>query len=146
MHGHRHRKERWLHTRISEDLEEALKLEARRRRTPVSLLVRDVLESALDLVEDLVEDGLAMARRSRRFADTTQRATATRGEPLNDVYGWQEMILNRDVTCVRCGAELVAGSSAYRGLREQPGAPVFICTGCVRRVQQPKKGPREERA
>jgi hypothetical protein len=143
---HDHRKERWLHTRISEDLEEALKREARRQRTPVSLLVRNVLESALDLVEDIVEDGLAIARRSRQFADTIQRTTRDRSAHLDDVYGWQELILNRDAQCARCAAVLAAGATAYRGLREEPRAPVFLCAACLRRLRQPNSSSKEERA
>jgi len=59
-------KERWLHTRISEALEDALKREAHRRRQPVSLFVRNVLEGALDLVEDIVETSIAASRGRRR--------------------------------------------------------------------------------
>jgi hypothetical protein len=70
----RNRQERWLHTRISENLEDALKREARRRRLPVSLLVRNVLEGALDLVEDIVENGLEVARRSQRLARHVSRS------------------------------------------------------------------------
>ena len=61
----RHRHERWLHARIPEELEDALKREALRRRWPVSTLVRDVLEGALDMVEHIVEDSVEIARRSR---------------------------------------------------------------------------------
>src|SRR5437870_5679671 len=117
----RHRKERWLHTRISEPLEDALKQEARRRRLPVSLLVRHVLEGALDLVEDIVETSLHVGRRSRD----------------GDIYGWQELILNRAADCARCGAALQAGDGAYRGLRDRTGPPVFLCTACVGRLRQP---------
>ena len=81
MHGHR--QGRWLHTRISEDLEEALKREARRRRLPVSLLVRNVLEGALDLVEEIVEESLHVARRTQGLA----RRMAGDGDGLSDVYG-----------------------------------------------------------
>ena len=69
-----HRQERWLHTRITEHLEGALKREARRKRQPVSLLVRNVLEGALDLVEEIVEDGLAVAQRSHRLASNLGRS------------------------------------------------------------------------
>lgn len=116
MHGRHHRKERWLHTRISETLEDALKREARRRRLPVSLLVRNVLEGALDLVEDLVGGGL-------RGAD-----------PLDDVYGWQELIVHRATRCARCTAALDTGVRAFRGLREREGPPVFLCAPCVGRL------------
>ena len=123
---HRHRHERWLHARIPEGLEEALKAEARRRRWPVSTLVRDVLEGALDMVEHIVEDSAEIARRSRGA-----RA------PLDDVYGWQELILNRSATCTRCGMSLDAGETAYRGLSDEPGPPLFLCRTCAGRLREP---------
>ncbi|HVN84873.1 MAG TPA: hypothetical protein VMW17_08530 [Candidatus Binatia bacterium] len=128
MRSHRHYKERWLHTRISGDLEEALKREARRRRSPVSLVVRNVLEGALDLVEGIVEESLGAAP-ARRFS---------RGTPdLNEIYGWQELILNRAANCVQCNTVLAVGSAAYRGLRDEPGGPpVFLCSRCVQRLHQ----------
>jgi hypothetical protein len=125
---HHHHK-RWLHTRISEVLEDALKREARRRRLPVSSFVRNVLEGALDLVEDIVE--------------TTTGVRGTRhGDGAADVYGWQELILNRPGTCARCDAAFGAGTKAFRGLRDQVGPPVFLCVACVRRLRQSSQ-PRE---
>jgi hypothetical protein len=143
---HRHRQERWLHTRISEHLEDALKREARRRRQPVSLFVRNVLEGALDLVEDIVESGLHVARRSQDFARNVSRETADDGNPLADIYGWQELILNRSATCARCETALAAGATAHRGLAERAGPPVFLCVACIRRLRQPAAGREEERA
>ena len=136
---HRYRQERWLHTRISENLEDALKREARRRRLPVSLLVRNVLEGALDLVEDLVETSLGVARRSQDIA----RAASQAG--LDEIYGWQELILNRAAACARCEVELDAGARAYRGLSDRAGSPLFLCPACVRRLGPPA-ADREEKA
>ena len=127
MH-HRHRQARWLHTRISENLEDALKREARRRRLPVSLLVRNVLEGALELVEDIVEGSLHVARNAGRRRDDPD---------LDDVYGWQELILNRPAACARCATGLGAGDAAYRGLRDRTGPPVFQCIGCIGRLRRP---------
>ena len=121
-------KERWLHTRISEALEDALKREAHRRRQPVSLFVRNVLEGALDLVEDIVETSIA-ASRGRRRANG-------RASDLEDVYGWQELVLNRAAPCTRCAASLAAGDGAWRGLRERQAPPVFLCAPCVGRLRQ----------
>lgn len=133
---HHHYKERWLHTRISEDLEEALKREAHRRRSPVSLVVRNVLEGALDLVEGIVEESLGAAQRSRRSPRATGRAQQTAPD-LSEIYGWQELILNRAATCARCEAALAVGANAYRGLSDRSGsAPVFLCNRCVRRLHQ----------
>lgn len=127
---HPSRHERWLHARIPEQLEEALKREARRRRWPVSTLVRDVLEGALDLVEHIVEDSAAIARRAR---------VAERGpvrSALDGVYGWQELILNRGATCSRCDTALRTGDPAFRGLSDEPGAPAFLCRICIRRLRE----------
>jgi len=140
MRHHRHRQERWLHTRISEDLEEALKREARRQRSPVSLVVRNVLEGALELVEDIVEDSLEVGRRARRLARNVRDGRPARVEPdrLDDVYGWQELVVNRAARCTRCTVALAAGARAYRGLRDVPGGPpIFLCSACVRRLRQP---------
>lgn len=134
MHGP---KERWLHTRISETLEGALKREARRRRQPVSLLVRNVLEGALDLVEDIVETSLGGGGRSR---------ARRRGGALDEVYGWQELILNRDAACAGCATALAAGVQAWRGLSDRPGPPAFLCHTCVGQLRRPDatNGNREE--
>src|SRR5215831_20841556 len=99
---HRHRHERWLHARIPEELEDALKREALRRRWPVSTLVRDVLEGALDMVEHIVEDSVEIARRSRGEPRARPRPSAS----LDAVYGWQEIILNRGTACASCGSAL----------------------------------------
>jgi hypothetical protein len=141
---HRRRQERWLHTRISGELEDALKREARRRRLPVSLFVRHVLEGALDLVEDLVENSMEVARRSRDLARSVGGRHPRDGEPPDGVYGWQELILNRAAACARCEAALVTGAQAYRGLREHAGPPVFLCVGCVGRLHPPAAEPTAE--
>lgn len=124
---------RWLHARISGDLEDAIKREARRRRLPVSMLVRDVLEGAFDLVEELVDEGLEVARRSQRLA---RRVAGQRSEPADaDIYGWQDLILNRGTVCGGCRAVLPAGVGAYRGLSERPGSPIFQCADCIGRLR-----------
>jgi uncharacterized protein with von Willebrand factor type A (vWA) domain len=130
-------KERWLHTRISEALEEALKREARRRRQPVSLLVRNVLEGTLDLVEDIVETSLGAGGGARARA-------RRRGAALDDVYGWQELILNRPADCARCSTSLAAGLHAWRGLSDHPGPPVFLCHACVGRLRRPAANQEEK--
>ena len=145
MHRLRHRQGRWLHTRISENLEDVLKREARRRRLPVSLLVRNVLEGAFDLVEELVENGMEVARRSERLAERVRRAAdGHAAEDLDDVYGWQELILNRAGSCARCDAALEPGTKAYRGLRDRGGPAIFLCAGCTRRLAERASDQKEE--
>ena len=76
-----------LHTRVSDELDEALQDAARRLRVPVSNLVRNVLEDVFDvveavtenvgeLVEDVVEEaqdfGRRFENRGRRRADAAR--------------------------------------------------------------------------
>ena len=73
----------------------------RRRRQPVSLLVRTVLEGALDLVEDIVETSLGGVRAGRR----SEMAP-------DDVYGWQELVLMT--------TQIFAGARALCRIRRYP--------------------------
>ena len=143
---HPHRHERWLHARIPEALEEALKREALRRRWPVSTLVRDVLEGALDMVEHIVEDSVEIARRSRGAPPRERPSKPPRPRAdLDAVYGWQELILNRGADCARCDADLSVGEAAYRGLTDEPGPPAILCRTCIRRLREPANG-KEQRS
>jgi hypothetical protein len=138
----RHRHERWLHARIPEELEDALKREALRRRWPVSTLVRDVLEGALDMVEHIVEDSVEIGRRARGEAppERPARTPPRRPADLDAVYGWQELILNRGAECARCDTILAVGDPAYRGLSDEPAPPAFLCRACIRRLREPANG------
>jgi hypothetical protein len=80
------RKEKVLHTRVSEPLDDAIRRAAEELRVPVSNLVRNVLEDVFDVVEkvtgnvgDLIEDlgeggyGRARRHRARRLARRFRR-------------------------------------------------------------------------
>ena len=85
-----------MHTRISDDLDEALQDAARRLRVPVSNLVRNVLEDVFDVVEavtdnvggfveDVVEEAQNLGRRwEGRFRERTDQARARRVEVERD--------------------------------------------------------------
>jgi hypothetical protein len=90
------RKERVLHTRISDDLDEALQDAARRLRVPVSNMVRNVLEDVFDVVEavtenvggfveDVVEEAQHLGRRwEGRWRERTAEARARHVEVERD--------------------------------------------------------------
>jgi hypothetical protein len=129
------RNSRVLHTRIPESLEDVIKSRARRLRIPVSNLVRNVLEQTFRLVEDVVDDGLQIADTARRGAERVREATQRVRGQETAIYGWQELVVNRDERCRDCAAELDRGARAFRGLSEQAGAPVvFLCPECVSRI------------
>ncbi len=54
-HRRRHRQGRVMHTRISEDLDDALRRAASDLRIPVSNVVRNILEDSFDVVETVTE-------------------------------------------------------------------------------------------
>lgn len=78
------RKQRVMHTRISEDLDAALRRAAKDLRVPVSNLVRNLLEDAFDVVEtvtesigSLVDDVVEEAEQLRdRFRDDWRSHTS----------------------------------------------------------------------
>ena len=115
-------KDRVLHTRIPESLEDAIKDKAQRLRIPVSNLVRNVLEQTFQLVEDVVDDSLEIAQAARRGVERVRDATSRGRGDDRDVYGWQELVLNR-------------GGKAHRGLSDRPNTlPVFLCSACLSKI------------
>src|SRR5689334_22805195 len=95
------RKGRIIQARVPEELTEKLQEEARQRRVSVSQLIRDVLVDTFNLVDDVVagtrELGERVARDAKRIAES---ARGRRGEGvLDEVEAWQELRVNRAVTC-----------------------------------------------
>jgi hypothetical protein len=108
-------KERILHTRIPVALEDQIKRLADRLRVPVSNLVRNMLEDAIDMTKRV---------RDRMDGHVT--------EVSNEVYGWQELTLNIEAPCSRCQRNLPRGERAHVGLTLHPReGRVFICSACL---------------
>ncbi len=151
----RERKERVLHTRVSDALAEDIRRMAEDLRVPASNLVRNVLEEAFSMVEavsenvgDLIEDVVGEADRARermrqrhrhrrprsfRGKDPLQREAATapeRGE-FPDVIGWQSLILNRPQRCADCDEPMERGQQAYFGLTATGAASTALCGDCM---------------
>jgi hypothetical protein len=87
----RERKERVLHTRISEQLAQDIRAIAEDLRVPVSNLVRNVLEEAFDAVErvsgdvsnlmdDVIEEAELASQRYRRYRDRVRERARERAE------------------------------------------------------------------
>lgn len=126
------RKERVLHTRVPAVLEVELKRLAEHLRVPVSNVVRAILEDAVDaadVVSRRVEGDIRgwaeklAAERSRLRSGVQIDGERLAKEPLapavlDDVLGYQPLILATGATCAVCGRELVRGSEAYLGIRE----------------------------
>jgi hypothetical protein len=134
------RKERVLHTRVPPSLDEQLKQRARSLGMSVSTIVRHVLLNTFGLVEDIVTDSTNVALALGGQDPLAPLAAARRAAPLNEpeptsggdaVLGWQEAVLNVNAVCSRCNTVLRKGSRAAIGVRERPGARVFLCCECL---------------
>jgi hypothetical protein len=130
-----HRKERVLHTRISEDLHDALHRAAEDLRVPVSNIVRNVLEDVtrvVDGVSEHVGDIFGTWLRDARERRAEAEAEQTRPRPdFSDVAGWQPIRVNRPGPCADCGIQLERGEDAYLGISSTGGAPKLLCCDCL---------------
>lgn len=100
--GHRGRKERVLHTRISEDLSDDIRRLADDLRVPVSNLVRNVLEEVFSVVEsvsdsmgdafeDVLDEAEQARERIRRHAQPPRRRRHPHHTHSRDVDVEQEL-------------------------------------------------------
>ena len=128
------KKERVLHTRVPAVLEQELKRFARNLRVPVSNVVRVILEDALKVADRAtgeVEDRLRKAASVVSTEREQIRETLKELDPLEDVLGFQPLILAQPTTCAGCRASLRRGDKGWLGLTEEPGRRVIVCGQCV---------------
>ena len=146
------KKERVLHTRVPEVLDQELKRLAGNLRVPVSNVVRAILEDALDAVDTVSQrtesellgfvERLARQRDARRReseppsspeteAETEADGCSAEGSELLDgVFGYQPMVLAAKTECTVCGRVFRAGQEAHRALFDDPGRRVFLGPDC----------------
>ena len=127
------RKERVIHTRVPESLETELRQRAQDLGISVSNLVRNVLGHAFGLVGDVVADSQAIARAARapRAAAPPPPAPRPGPPPIEDVLGWQPIVLGKNAVCARCNAILPRGHDAATGIAETSETRLVICLTCL---------------
>jgi predicted DNA-binding protein len=118
------KKERVIHTRVPESLEAHLRERAQELGMSVSNLVRNVIGHAFGLVGDVAADSHAIARAARGEAKKAAPSAAT----IDDVIGWQTVVLNKNAVCAKCNAILPKGKDAAIGA----GTTIVICTACLK--------------
>jgi len=128
----REKNERVLHTRVPERLEAELKERAESLGVSVSNLVRNVLNNAFGLVEDIVVDSARIAYSAR----TGLRTPAAPAAPAEaEVVGWQEMVMNKNAVCDRCNAILPRGGDAAIAIVDGNGPRPIVCPGCLEEIR-----------
>ncbi len=140
-------KERVLHTRVPERLEAELKDRAAEMGVSVSNLVRNVLQHALGLVNDIVADSEQIVRSARGGVEGVVRAVRGQGgEPIvlgvePALIGWQTAVLERNAVCTRCNDILPRGTDAAIAVLDGvSAAPRPI--SCLRCLEELRHGPR----
>ena len=131
------KKERVIHTRVPESLEAELRERAQGLGISVSNLVRNVLGHAFGLVGDVVADSHAIARAARggdkkAAAPEPPPAAVSPASPISidDVLGWQPILLGKNAVCAKCNAILPRGKDAAIGV----GTTFVVCLTCVVRT------------
>jgi len=152
------RKEKVLHTRISESLDEEIREHASHLGVSVSNLVRNVLQNAFGLVGDIVADSSNIAHSARRASPPSPGVTVgpppappppappapPAPPPAPSILGWQEALLNLNGVCDRCNAILPRGTRAAIALFEGAGPRTFRCQPCLAADLPPDQTPEQE--
>ncbi|HVK84352.1 MAG TPA: hypothetical protein VM513_09605 [Kofleriaceae bacterium] len=123
------RKERVIHTRVPERLEAELRERAQELGVSVSNLVRNVLGHAFGLVGDVVADSHAIARAAR--GERTPAPRVTEVTSIDDVLGWQPIVLAKNALCAKCNAILPKGKDAAVGVNSQ----LVVCPACLKELR-----------
>ncbi|HYD48328.1 MAG TPA: hypothetical protein VEB21_08275 [Terriglobales bacterium] len=129
------RNERVIHARIPESLDDEVRRHAGSLGVSVSNLVRNILENAFGLVEDIVADSAEIARSARGEAGST---SANRRTQAPVVLGWTVAFLNLNAICEACNAVLPKGNQAAVGVLRGTGPTPFRCLPCVERLGAPE--------
>jgi hypothetical protein len=149
------KKERVIHTRVSETLERELKDRASHLGVSVSKLVRNVLQNTFGLVDGIIADSVHVARAASRLRnpheppmsyDVSQDVSRSTPSPASSptapppsppptpkIIGYQELILNLNALCAKCNAILPRGARAAVAVLDPPAASprAILCTTCI---------------
>jgi hypothetical protein len=132
------KKERVIHTRVPESLDDEIRRRATGLGLSVSNLVRNILQHTVGLVEDIVQDSAAIARSARdtkeAFHGRATESSAAAGEGPAQVVGWHLAILNVNAVCDTCNAILPKGSRAGIGILAAGGPIPFRCQTCLKEL------------
>lgn len=126
------KKERVIHTRVPEALDDEIKRKATDLGLSVSNLVRNVLQNTFGLVEDIVQDSAAIARSAR--GERRSASARTSSPPAPRILGWQVAVLNVNAICESCNTVLPRGSSAAIGVVDGGGPKPFRCELCLKEL------------
>lgn len=138
------RKERVIHTRVPEALDDQIRQRAAKLGMSVSNLVRNILRHTLGLVEDAISDGASVARSARAAVERPLIGDVPRPD-TQSVVGWQTVVLNLNAVCFSCNTILQRGTEAALAVVTggSGGPPSVLCLPCLDAVRAREPAPTE---
>lgn len=119
------RKEEYLGARVPRELRVKVIARANELGIPVSILIRNILEEAFPPGNDAISD---VATGTAATASGSDARTAVTEFP--NVIGWEQITLNRPMTCTACGRRIEPGVRVTLGLTSPGEEHVIICGTC----------------
>ena len=116
-----------LNARVSKKLYEKISDKAKKNRMTVSTLIRNLVEDALEIHENIHE---AVDKKIRKYLSETEKQS---------IVGYQEMVLAKDIQCDNCGKPLKASKTAYFAFFEDKDTKAILCATCKDESSQPEK-------
>ena len=122
----RSRKDKMLHTRIPERLDQHLKEQADTLGLSVSSIVRHVLVNTFNMVEGVVAESaniadILAAKKPDGPPETPPEASRV---------GWQPLVLDVNAVCSACNDLMPKGSRGALGVPART-PPEFLCASCL---------------
>ena len=120
------RKEEYLGARVPKQLKEKVIARAEDMGIPVSILIRKVLEEAFggQGLREMVGGNHSSAPANKNSgADVAENKFPT-------VLGWEEIRLNRPMSCVGCGKHLEPGLRVTMGIAAPGEERIILCDVC----------------
>src|SRR5579872_6087706 len=102
-----------INLRVSRATYEKIKTKASENRDTVSNLIRKVIEDSSDIMQDLSRD---------IFGEPKKKS-------FDDVVGYHEITLAREMECARCGKVMKKGAKAEVG-ETKSGTHYYFCGTC----------------
>lgn len=116
-----------LNARVSHKLYEKISAKAKKNRTTVSNLIRNLVEDALELHEDIHD---AVDKKIRKYLSEEEK---------QNILGYQEIVLAKDTDCDNCGKPIQATQTAYLAFFEGGDTKAVLCAACKDIVSQPEE-------
>lgn len=113
-------KEKVLHTRVPEELYEKISDKAKKHRTTVSSLIRNVVEDGLDIysdVSDIVDDKIRQRLKNK-------------DKNKDEIIGFQKIRLVKKQRCNNCETELKKGTEVNLEIYQNSSKKTIRCLEC----------------